>query len=561
METNEIDTINDADKENIGKTITLQVLGFIKQNQLEHGLKHGDYQRYRIYCANRLKRIRKSLSFFRNTGPKNRTVYQAKLLTPAIVFDEKNSLSETLKYLCIPLICAERGWAYAMGSKQEISTNPRRKFHMIRRLRKSVFWSSKLRDFSNDEKSICDPRTKLETCAYADYLQGLYHFELDHWQKASDLLTNAQNIYEQLYKLLKDEDLMTLYKQRLDEIKSTIRYCAFNIGEQKIEAHELIKEIKNDSTLSNKINQLISQTAATQSDSFEIEWLGKTMFIKHDKILRFIDQLKDPGVEWQLNFYEQMIFDCRDCLQLLRDTNAEKSSLYTYLTYIRLDLIIKRNLVLINTLKNPSDLLRQYEAIIGCYNEIKSLNLNQSFPDSYLIEKFLTEIDAHIIVYKAFRCYYISHVAKDNWKESIALLDRASFYCQQSLKNEFVSKEEIRNLLNKTNAEKFQIYGENISKDHTDLQNVKQLDSEKILINNLDTFFNDPDLISGKTNLINLPLEYRAIPAKPLFFDLALNHIKFPSLDEEINANKPQQSDQTAGLTGIVKGWLGGWKK
>lgn len=164
------------------------------------------------------------------------------------------------------------------------------------------------------------------------------------------------------------------------------------------------------------------------------------MFIKHDKILRFIDQLKDPGVEWQLNFYEQMIFDCRDCLQLLRDTNAEKSSLYTYLTYIRLDLIIKRNLVLINTLKNPSDLLRQYEAIIGCYNEIKSLNLNQSFPDSYLIEKFLTEIDAHIIVYKAFRCYYISHVAKDNWKESIALLDRASFYCQQSLKNEFVSK-------------------------------------------------------------------------------------------------------------------------
>ena len=442
------------------------MLCIIKQSQLQHGLKHGDYQRYRQYCAKRLRRIRKALGFVQSVGSKNRTTYQPKPVTPQIAFEEKNQSSKNaIKYLYIPLICAERSWAYAMQCKQEASTETRRKFHMIRRLRKAVYWSTKLRDLCNDENSRCDARTKLETCAYADYLKGLYYFELDQWQQASDLLNSAQNIYEQLYKVLKDEEIMSWYKQRIDEIKPTLRYCAFNIGEQKIGAKELIKEIKNDQTLSNKIDvsqfeitdfktesnqkkkhfsrsqQLISQTTEKQPDAFDVEWLGKTMFIKHDKILRFLDQIKDTNNDWsQLSFFEQMIFDCRDCLQLLRDNNADKSSQYFYLTYLRLDLIIKRNRLLITTLQNPSDLLRQYEAIIGCYNEIKLMNLSQSFPDSFLVEKFMAEIDAQTVAYRAYRCYYIAHVGKENWKESIAMLNRSAHYCKESLQSEYVSK-------------------------------------------------------------------------------------------------------------------------
>lgn len=206
-------------------------------------------------------------------------------------------------------------------------------------------------------------------------------------------------------------------------------------------------------------------------DSFsEIDWLGKMVFVKHEKIRTFLLQLKDTSNKWDFAFYEQMIFECRDCLQLLRDTNSDKSSLYVYLTYIRLDLIAKRNLQLIQTLHNHSDLLRQYEIIIGCYNEIKSLNISQFFTDHYLVEKFFTEIDAQIIVYKAYRCYYIGHVAKHNWKESIALLDRAAFYCKEALNNEYITsketKDDLRKLLSKADADKFAIYAENISKDN-----------------------------------------------------------------------------------------------
>lgn len=79
------------------------------------------------------------------------------------------------------------------------------------------------------------------------------------------------------------------------------------------------------------------------------------------------------------------------------------------------------------------------------------------------------------------------------------------------------------------------------------------------MIERLDTFIDDPELLSGNSSFVQLPSEYRAIPAKPLFFDLALNHIRFPNLDEEINANKTQGGQ--SGLTGMVKGWLGGWRK
>ena len=45
------------------------------------------------------------------------------------------------------------------------------------------------------------------------------------------------------------------------------------------------------------------------------------------------------------------------------------------------------------------------------------------------------------------------------------------------------------------------------------------------------------------------------VPCKPLFFDLALNHVTFPSLAENMENKK---SAAGAGITGFVKG-LWGW--
>lgn len=130
-------------------------------------------------------------------------------------------------------------------------------------------------------------------------------------------------------------------------------------------------------------------------------------------------------------------------------------------------------------------------------------------------------------------------------------------------------------MLAKADGDKFALFAESISKDDDDEKEENMAADPKLvrftvtpiippishfyqllqpLIQQLNTFNFDPEILSGNVALTPLAPEYRAVPCKPLFFDLALNHIRFPNLDEEINANAPK-----AGLTGMVKGWLGGW--
>lgn len=57
------------------------------------------------------------------------------------------------RYLHIPLVLAERDWAYAMQLRQESNTEPRKKFHLIQKLRKACVYALQLEELckvSND---------------------------------------------------------------------------------------------------------------------------------------------------------------------------------------------------------------------------------------------------------------------------------------------------------------------------------------------------------------------------------------------------------------------------
>lgn len=71
----------------------------------------------------------------------------------------------------------------------------------------------------------------------------------------------------------------------------------------------------------------------------------------------------------------------------------------------------------------------------------------------------------------------------------------------------------------------------------------------------LDQYYEDPGLLSKQPNIADFPPDFRAIPCKPLFFDLALNHIELPSLEDRL------EQKRAGGLTGMVKGWLWGSSK
>ena len=67
---------------------------------------------------------------------------------------------QSCRYLYLPLVDAERAWASAMQLKSEANTEPRKRFHMVSRLKKAVVHAETL--FSLCESDKCDARTKLE---------------------------------------------------------------------------------------------------------------------------------------------------------------------------------------------------------------------------------------------------------------------------------------------------------------------------------------------------------------------------------------------------------------
>lgn len=57
------------------------------------------------------------------------------------------------RLLCVPLLQAERAWAHAMQLRQEANTEPRKKFHLVSRLKKACAHAHMLLQLC--EVSIC----------------------------------------------------------------------------------------------------------------------------------------------------------------------------------------------------------------------------------------------------------------------------------------------------------------------------------------------------------------------------------------------------------------------
>lgn len=56
---------------------------------------------------------------------------------------------------------SERAWGLAMFLKQEVNSKPRKRHHMVEKLRKSVLYASELNSLC-ESSELVDARTKLE---------------------------------------------------------------------------------------------------------------------------------------------------------------------------------------------------------------------------------------------------------------------------------------------------------------------------------------------------------------------------------------------------------------
>ena len=165
-----------------------------------------------------------------------------------------------VKTLLIPLMTAERAWSYAMQLKFEMNTEPRKKYHMLNRLRKATQETAKLEKLVMASER-CDARAKLEAQAYNTWMSGLYAFERGLWRPAMEALTLAKTIYENLSSTLSEEEA-ALYTARMNEIVPSLRFCAYNSGDE-VAKKDLMKLRAGGQDVEGLISQAREEQAAT----------------------------------------------------------------------------------------------------------------------------------------------------------------------------------------------------------------------------------------------------------------------------------------------------------
>ncbi|XP_050670790.1 signal recognition particle subunit SRP68 [Leptidea sinapis] len=575
---------SDIKEENkILSPISLEIFRVIKDAQQQHGLRHGDYQRYRGYCSRRIRRLRKVLKIPQG----DRRHYRRRDVTAAHL----TSSSGENRLLRIPLLQAERAWAHAMQLRQESNTEPRKKFHLISRLKKACAHAQMLLQLC-EQSGVCEARTQLEAGAYAACLSGLLLVELQQWRPAAESLNRAQIVLEKLSATL-PEDERLVYKQKVEELKPSLRYCAYNIGDESA-AGDLVA-MRGQGLIEN-LDTLMAQAKESRSGVMhEVEWRGRRVTVRPEKVRLFLIALQDldksvanaPTFQAKIDILENILMDCKDAITAIKDeikidpklksiSETQMSGisyLLSYLMYLRLVRTIERNNLMIQQAEEarknnaqmdgkkvrPQDLTRLYEIILQNYTEL------QQIPGFEADVGYQKEIEIEVKAYKAFRCYYIAQVLTGlrRFREALAMLERCSVYTTESLAEKQLSKhllEKLRALENDIESCKFEVHADSVLEDEDDDEETKftgrTYKEKKPLVDRLDEYREDTQVLTKNPNIYRLPPPMEAIPCKPLFFDLACNFIEFPNLDDKTGVDKKQVS----GITGLVKGFLG-WGK
>ncbi|XP_001849893.2 signal recognition particle subunit SRP68 [Culex quinquefasciatus] len=585
----EVDEEEEEDETAPSKVFTIEILRVIKDLQLQHGLRHGDYQRYRGYCSRRVKRLRKTL----NLPQGDKRHFKKRDVTLANL--ERENSDE--RFIHIPLMLAERAWAYAMQLRQESNTEPRKRFHLVGKMRKATVYALQLQELCNSE--YCDARTKLEAEAYSAWIHGSLHFELSLWKQAAENLKKAQMIYENLAQALPEEE-QAVYKAKVDELTPSLRYCAYNVGEKG--AINLL-EMRGQGMMDN-LSALVAQTKTESMEAFQTtEWRGRKVTVRPEKVRLFLLSIQDlansiekaKDYPAKIELLENVLLDCKDAISAIKDeikqdpklrsssdsgTMTATQYLLTYLSYTRLKLTLERNLFMVAQGKlslddpnapekvqiegkktKPQDLSRLYEIILQNVTEMQQL------PGMESDAQYQAEIENLALSFKSFRCYYIAItlVALKRWRDAVAMYERSTKYASQATASkksvcaDFDLQDELKRLIQTIEGCKFSAHANSVLEEDTTEESVlygKSTKSSKPLFERLSVYKEDSSLNSRNPNVFKLTPEMQPIPAKPLFFDLALNFVEFPSLDDKVE--QKGGAKQTAGMSGFVKG-LFGW--
>ncbi|ERM98253.1 signal recognition particle subunit SRP68 [Amborella trichopoda] len=581
----DVDEVKPVSADQTNPKFSINVLQLVKTAQSQHGLRHGDYTRYRRYCTARLRRLYKSLKFTHGRGKYNR-----RSITESTVTE--------VRFLHVVLYMAERAWSHAMEKKQvPDGPNARQRVYLLGRLRKAAKWAILFAQLCSAKG---DSRTSLEAEAYASYMKGSLFLEREqNWDTALQDFKKARAIYEELSKY-GDVENQILCRERVEELEPSVRYCLYKMGKSSLPASELLDMGKMEGPsldlLQAKLEAVMAEARSRQAASMtEFHWLGHRFPITNGKtrvsILKAQELEKDLygsagdslPAEKKLATYDKIFaayHDARRCIRsdLVTAGNSEDvkddlNGLDKAVSAVLGQRTIERNELLVSIAKikfnrnredknekvtKPEELVRLYDLLIQ--NTADLSDLVSSGRDRRPEEvEFTEEYVLKGMVFRAERCFYLakSYSLAGKRAESYALYCRARSLAENVLQKvqqsmnpdkgmkelEFLiascrSNSCIEHALGVMEEEKAK---DKISKGVSSISlSGNDNKPDKFLVDNLDAYesaVGEADS-KGPPAIAKFPPAFQAVVCNPIVLDIAFNSIEFPSLEARMKKDK-----------------------
>ncbi|KAL8095828.1 uncharacterized protein LOC141692615 [Apium graveolens] len=574
-----------SDQTNSSPKFSIHVLQLLKSAQMQHGLRFGDYTRYRRYCTARLRRLYKSLKFTHGRGK-----YTKRAIQPSMVTE--------VRFLHMVLYTSERAWSHAMEKRQlPDGPNARQRRYLIGRLRKAVKWATFFAELCAMKG---DFRTSLEAEAYASYMKGNLMFEQDqNWDIALKSFKSARAVYEELGKY-GDLENQVLCRERVEELEPSIRYCLHKIGESNLQASELLQigEMEGPALdlFKAKLEAVMAEARSQQAASMtEFNWLGHMFPISNAKtrvsILKAQELEKDlhgpkgesVPAEKRVVIFDKIFAAYHEARSSIRNDLAnagnseimkdDLSGLDKAIGTVLGQRTIERNQLLVSIAKSklnksrddkndratkPEELVRLYDLLLQ--NTADLSDLVSSGRDRKAEEiAFAEECEIKSSIFRAERCFYLakSYSLAGKRTEAYSLYRRACSLADTAFKRLQLSTTD-QDLLKDLKV----LYSESRSNsciEHAlgimELEKAPEKLSEKIsamslsakemklgnfLLDKLDAYESavcDANT-RGAPRIETFPPAFQAVPRNPIVLDLAYNSIEFPALDNRMKKDK-----------------------
>jgi signal recognition particle subunit SRP68 len=547
---------------------SLAILTAVKAAQGAHGLKHGDYARYRAYCGRRLLRVRRATKLTHGRGR-----FAPRPVEPA-------DAARDARALAIPLAEAERAWAAAMemkktaGSpmapgKEEIGSGKLRR-RVIGRLRRAVQAAERLRALC---VAVADEQTVLEAEAYAKWMQATFELEREEWAKALVLFEIVGRVYGGMVAMCGGSAASGVFEERVDEVATAVRFCRYNIDRSggNADADELLSRaggVDDASMLGQKIDAVLAAARKKAAQNLgEIMWCGTSVPLRSEAVREATlvaaeasKALSDDKTHCaSVDAYDSVFIAYNDAIQVVNreltdfrqattasadERIAELELLVAYLTHGRINHTVDRNLLLVHSLKlkraaKPEDLVRLYDNLIQNMTDILGLTGVDVDASS------ANEAEGRRSCFRVHRCFHLADCYRVTGKfpEAVALYDRVAFlarplsgiYAEESTcivaegrrmkcrvrANAFLALASVESELSALSV---------ASSRGTDTATYPGVHA--VMTDHLDAFVSFAGDKSGARVISDVPPTLEAVACKPVLFDLAIDGVKFPDPPE-----------------------------